>query len=198
MWYYIGKASRYGAYSLVVKLSAVAGVTRVRFPLGSQMDIKNLAKILSEVSTKELGLLYYSPKEIEKNIQNARYVVFEENGKLAAFGTWSFRKDWAEIHGLYVAPEFRHRGYLTKVFAAIYEKLKNCGKTAVFFTQAPSVKHLAEKYGFESASHFDIPFGILLKIALHRLNPIRWRHYLKYWTSPFKLFKFQVFIRKKA
>ncbi len=154
-----------------------------------------MAKIVSDASKKELGLLYYSPAELERIIEEKRFVSFEEDGKLAAFGVWTMHGEWIEAHTLYISPEFRGRGYLRKLFNGIYERLKGTNKKAFFFTVAPAVSHVAEEFNFKPASYSDIPFQVLLRIILHRLQPRRWFYYRKYLTHLGHLFKFKVFVR---
>lgn len=160
------------------------------------MKTAEVAKFISEVSKKELGLLYYSAEELERIIAGDQAVVLEENNQLAAFGAWTFRNEgWVEAHTLYIAPEFRGKGYLRKIFAGIYEKLRNQTAKAFLFTQAPAVIRVANDYGFKRSSFFSLPRGVLLKIILRRIDPRAWVYYFKYASAIFRLFKFRLFVR---
>ena len=162
------------------------------------MDIKFVAKQISDISRKEVNLLYYSSEELEKALAEGRAVYFEENGKLAAFGAWSKRADCAELHALYIYPEFRGKGYLRKIFQKLYEAAKQKGiKVAYFFTQAPEVVHVAGDYGFKPTSHASLPNGVFGEIIWHRIHPKRWFSYLKYLSRPAKLFGFKVYIAER-
>jgi GNAT superfamily N-acetyltransferase len=154
-----------------------------------------LAETISKISRKEFGLMYYSAGELEKIINENRAIFFEESGKPAAFGGWTFReKGWVEVHTLYIWPEFRGKGYLRKVFQEIYNRLKNQATKALFFTFAPGVKHVAIDYNFRRAFLTDLPIKILWRIFIHRIHPKRWPSYLKYLRHPFKLFAFRIYI----
>ncbi len=159
------------------------------------MVAKELAKIVSDISKKELGLLYYSPAELEEIINENRAIVFEENGKLSAFGSWTFHGDWVEVHTLYISPEFRGQGYLRKLFSGIYERLKEVKSRAFFFTQSPAVAHVAEEFQFKPALYSNLPAGILFRLILHRSQPRRWIYYSKYLKLLSGLLRFKVFIR---
>ncbi|TSC89927.1 MAG: hypothetical protein G01um10143_417 [Parcubacteria group bacterium Gr01-1014_3] len=161
----------------------------------------DLAKTISAVSKKELGLLYYFPEEIERALKENRAVIIEENGRLVGWGFWTIRNgpprraSWLEVHTLYIYPEFRGRGYLNKFFDMAYQRLKDANLRAYFFTRAGAVMHMAEKYGFKKASVSDIPISVWIKMLLHRLNPRRLSSYLKYGWRILGAWKWDVYIR---
>lgn len=159
------------------------------------MDVKELAKTISAVSKKELGLLYYFPEEVERALKENRAVIIEENDKLIGWGLWTIRNGWMETHTLYIYPEFRGKGYLNKFFETAYQRLKDSNLRAFFFTRAGAVMHMADKYGFKKSSALDIPILVWLKMLLHRANPRRWSSYLKYGWRILGAWKWAIYIR---
>ncbi len=159
------------------------------------MDTRSLAKVISEISKKELGHLYYSPEEIAKALEENRYAMIKEGEKIAAFGFWRIVRGWAEFHTLYIYPEFRGQGYLGRLFEAIYQRLKDVNLRAYFFTRAGAVEHTAEKYGFKKGSMLDIPARVLTKMLMHHLHPRRWSSYLKYGWRILGAWKWDIYIR---
>ncbi len=166
-------------------------------------EINTLAKEISAISRRELGLLYYFPEEIERAFKENRAVIVEEGEKLVGWGFWTIRNGlpggeagWLETHTLYIYPEFRGKGYLNKVFETAYQRLKDANLRAFFFTRAGAVMHMAEKYGFKKASAFDIPILVWLKMLWHRINPRRWSSYLKYGWRILGAWKWDIYIRR--
>src|SRR3989344_2186694 len=75
------------------------------------MDNGQLVKSISEISKKEAPLLYYYPKEVERAISDGRLITVCENGKNIGFGFWHSYGNWIELSTMYIAPEFRGKGY---------------------------------------------------------------------------------------
>ena len=159
------------------------------------MENKELAQWISDISKKELGLLYYFPEEIEEAIKENRYILLKEGDRRVGFGLWTIRANWLELHTLYIAPEFRGRGYMSKLLEVGYERLKDSPFKIYAFTRAGAVMHGIEKYGFRPGSFFDLPWRVIFGIFWHRLNPRRWPSYLKYGWKIFGAWKWELYIR---
>lgn len=146
------------------------------------MITTNLAKTISQISKKELGLLYYFPSEIQRALNNRRAAIIYKDNKLAGFGFLTPRgKNYAEIHTLYVSPKFRGQGILNEIISSLVKLSKEAQiSRAFFFTLNPAVKHVAENFNAQQKSFWSLPFKARLKILSMRLNPRRWISYLKY------------------
>ncbi len=140
------------------------------------------SKIISEITKSESRLLYYLPEEIERAFAEGRGVVIRDGEKLVGFGLWDFYRDWTELHTLYIAPEYRGRGYLKKIVAEAAEKLKNQGRTnkLFLFTLAPRVASVAAAHRFKNASYFSLPLKTWLAIGKARANPKKLFAYFKH------------------
>lgn len=157
-----------------------------------------LAKTISEISRKEIPLLYYFPEEVEKAIQDNRLVVLGQENKNIAFAFWRRYGDWIELSTMYIVPEFRGQGYLHKLVDAIHFKLQDEKANLLLFTQAPQVAHVIERFGFKRAPMVALPLSVLAKIILHRLHPRRWLSYAKHIKNIPRVFKTRLYLRNTA
>lgn len=154
-----------------------------------------MARVISEISRKTVPLLYYLPEEIEKATQEDRLLLIKENEKIVAFAFWYFYDNWVELATLYVAPEFRGRGYLRQMVNKIAEGLKDKNVKPFLFTQVPQVAHVAESFGLKQTPYSTLPLQIFLRILLHRLHPRRWLSYLKHLKNIPRIFKTRLYLR---
>lgn len=157
----------------------------------------NLAsEIISRISKKEPGLLYYSPCEIQKALDAKRAVVLENKGRLVGFGFWTPYGSFAEIHTLYICPEFRGRGFIDKILGELAKSVEAAGISKMFFfTVHPAIRHVAKKFGARKCSFLSLPVTTQLRVIRHRFNIRRWPNYFKYFKSGFKLFSMFVLER---
>lgn len=165
------------------------------------MDAKELAEMISEVSRRESTLLYYSPKELEAAIREDRGSVLIEGGKFIGCGFWSNRGDgWVEFDTMYVAPEFRGRGYSKKIMGLMKEKAQQrlSGQNAFLFTQVPAMRKMVEGLGFLPVEFSELPRKLWWKIIFHRLHPKRWLSYAKYLSQPERVGSWQLYILKTS
>lgn len=162
---------------------------------------EELIKEISEITKTEKRLIFYVPAEIRKNIANNQIVVLKDNGRLAAFGMWDFYFDgWAEVHSLFVAPEFRGQGYLRKIFAEIEANLKNHPEISkvFFFSRAPAAIHVGQEHGFKRVSYWHLPVKIWLKVIAERLKFKKIPVYLKHGWRIFSACTSQLFIIERT
>ena len=162
------------------------------------MDNGQLVKSISEISKKEIPLLYYYPKEVERAISDGRLITVCENGKNIGFGFWHSYGNWIELSTMYIAPEFRGKGYLHKLIDAIRLKLQDKIPNLFLFTQAPQVVRVIENFGFGPASLSSLPFSVLAKLILHRLNLRRWLSYAKHIKNLPRVFETRLYVRRAS
>lgn len=158
----------------------------------------SLAKHISQITRSEPRLLYYSPRDIQKNINNNRILTFDKKGKLAGFVFWHQFNNWAEISAIYIKPEFRNKGYSRKIFEDLYEKMKDKNNKIVIFTSSPKIIGLLKKNNFKRVSFLSLPFDIVIRIILHRTNPKRWLSYLELLKTPARPFKTRIFTMRTS
>ncbi|MDP2695815.1 MAG: GNAT family N-acetyltransferase [bacterium] len=152
--------------------------------------MKSAAHIISAISGREPGLLYYFPKEIQRAINDKRAIIIENDQELVACGFWTRHGDLAEIHTLYVCPELRNSGHARKLIVALEKSIKHAGINKAFlFTKHSAIEHIAKEYGGHNDRLFSLPTRTLAKIFVHRLNPLRWASYFKYFQSKSWSFK---------
>lgn len=163
------------------------------------MVMEKLIKEISELTKSEERLFYWLPKEIEKNIRDNQIVFYEEDGELAAFCLWNFYGGWVEIHTVFVAPRFRGRGYLRRIFndvTASLEKRLHEIRGIFFFTRVPAMRHVAQEYGFKTVSYWRLPFGVWLKIIQTRLNPRKLSSHFKHGSEILASLVSPLFVRQ--
>lgn len=161
------------------------------------MDAKELAGMISAVSRQETTLLYYSPEELEKAIREDRGSVIVEDGKFVGCGFWADRGGgWVEFDTMYVAPEFRRRGYSRKIMQLMKEKAQKrlVGQKAFLFTQVPAMRKMVEGLGFLPVEFSALPGRLWWKIIFHRMHPKRWISYAKYLPHLNRVGSWQLYI----
>ncbi len=165
------------------------------------MNLSEKAAYISAITKRELGHLYYAPAEMEQALRENRGLILEENNRIVAFAFWTIaggppggEASWYELRTLYIDPDFRGQGYIRKLFAALYERLKDEAKHAFFFTRSGAAAHVASEYGFRRGSYFDLPFGVAARELIHQLHPLRLLSYLKYGWKIFGVWKWELYI----
>ena len=142
-------------------------------------------------------MLYRTPKEIQKALDENRAVLIKESDKIIGFAFWYNHKNWCEISNLFVDPAFRGQGYFTKILQELVDRLAGQNKNFFVFTFHPAVIKQITKYNFVQASYFSIPPHVWIPYIISLLHPSRIPSYLKIWAKD-SFFKFKLYIRRAS
>jgi len=160
------------------------------------MEISKEALIVSKITREHIGLIYQTPREVQKAIDEDRALISYYDEQPAIFCLWDFYGEWCEINTLYADHKLRKK---IPVLKKVYEELKNelgsMTKKAVVFTRHPAVARMIRLIGFKKTSVWKLPWSLLLKLLFHRLHPNRLVSYTKYgWKIIFVRWK--MYVRK--
>lgn len=144
------------------------------------MDVRDLARQLSQVTWEEAKLCYRTPQEIEAAFRQDRCFASRDDGDVAGvLFLWPYDDDWVELGTAYVFPDHRGQGHLTRVHQAAVDHLDEADKNAFEFPGNGAVQHVLEKTGFERTRIREIPWSVWMTF----LNRRRTRDKLRsYWT----------------
>jgi len=144
------------------------------------MNTSKEAIYISKKTKENLGLIYQTPREVQRAIDNDRALIFYNQDKPTAFCLWNFFGEWCEVIALYAEPEVRKTGILEKVHKDMLDRLGKVVKKVFVFTRHPAVARLVRSIGFKKASVWKLPWIVIFKLIYNRLDLRRLLSYTKF------------------
>ncbi len=142
---------------------------------------KKQTKITDELFSlikNEPNLSLRSKSELKKYLSNQQAYLFFDNKNLMGFLFFHFLSpQLKELHGLYLKPIYRNKGYADKIFEEITNDKKYSYLGATFL---PKIITLTKKHGFKKVALSDLTLRekinfIKPRLKIHRLKEV-FRH----------------------